>query len=248
MDNDDATVQDVQESGATALPEAQDTPQSAEVQDTTEPSETQQDAVEDGQEAQQPQDQGASDVDDKLKTYAQSQGIDLDSPSAIKAAKIAMAAQSEATKNYHKTQELEKATNIDRDQIPQDATPQQQENIRIRNLELQIGVQNWRQANPEKLALEGEMVNILQDPNKRLLVQEGYLSLDDVYSLAKASAPDNSSQLKSQGGQEALERLAQKQTAAVPRGSATTQTPAKEKPFEELSIAEMEAKLGFVKR
>lgn len=240
MNEDDTTVQDVQDTGAEALPVSQDAPDSAGVQDTTEPSESQQDAAEETP--------SAPDVDDKLKTYAQSQGIDLDSPSAIKAAKIAMAAQSEATKNYHKTQELEKATSITDEQVPADATQQQQENIRIRNLELQLSVQSWKASNPDKAALENDMVKVLQDQKKLAMVQEGYLSLDDVYSLAKASAPDNSSQLKSEGGQEALQRLAQKQTAAVPRGNATTMTAPKEKPFSELSIAEMEAKLGFARR
>lgn len=241
MNEDDTTVQDVQDTGAEALPASQDAPDSAGVQDTTEPGESQQDAAE--------ATPSAPDVDDKLKTYAQSQGIDLDSPSAIKAAKIAMAAQSEATKNYHKTQELEKATNITDEQLPEDATQQQQENVRLRNLELRIEAQNWKQNNPDKAALEDSMAKILSDdPIKKMLVQQGYLSLDDVYSLAKASAPDNSSQLKSEGAQEALQRLAQKQTAAVPRGNATTMTAPKEKPFSELSIAEMEAKLGFARR
>ena len=92
------------------------------------------------------------------------------------------------------------------------------------------------------------MVEVLKDQNKLLLVQQGYLSLDDVYSLAKANAPDNSENIKSEGAQEALRNLAQKQAAAVPTGAATTNSKPAEKDFKELSIAEMEAKLGFARR
>lgn len=189
----------------------------------------------------------APEADDQLQKFAKSQGLDLDSPSAIKAAQIAMKARSEATRNYQKANELEKAANITQDQLPADLTPQQQENVRLRNLELAYGVQQWKMQNQDKLDMESSMVNILGDPIKKQLVQEGYLSLDDVYKLAKAEAPDNSAQVRSEGERAALERLAQKQQAAVPTGHATTQTPPKEKPFNELSIQEMEAKLGRVR-
>lgn len=241
MDEDTTIVQDVTETGAQeAQPVPQNDTEATDVQDVVEPSETQQDATET---------QSAPEVDDKLTKYAQSQGIDLDSPSAIKAARIAMSAQSEATKNYQKAQELEKATNITQEQIPVDATQQERENVRIRNLELQLSIQGWKASNPEKVALESEMVKVLSDPNKKLLVQEGYLSLDDVYSIAKANAPDNSAEIKSQAKQDTLRNLAQKQQAAVPTGNATTTTTStNEKPFAELSLSEMEKRLGFSAR
>jgi hypothetical protein len=240
MDEDNITTTDVQDTGAEALPVVNDDTQVNEVQDTADSSQTQQDATET---------QSAPEVDEELTKYAESNGFELDSPGAIKAAQLARKSQSEATRNYQKSQELEKATNITNDQLSSDASPQQHENVRIRNLELQIGISNWKQSNPEKLALEKEMIGVLSDPNKKYLVQEGYLSLDDVYSLAKASSPDKSSEVKSQGKQEALQSLAQKQQAAVPTGNATTQsTGGQQKPFSELSIAQMEAKLGYARQ
>lgn len=197
---------------------------------------------------EQPQDGGAEpESDDKLRRYAESQGIALDSPGAIKAAEIAMKAQSEATRNYHKAAELEKATNITADQLPADASPQLQENARVRNLELKMDIQSWKMSNPDKLALESQMVQVLADPTKRAMVQEGYLSLDDVYSMAKGAAPDTTAQAESQGAQRALQTLAQKQQAAVPTGHATTNTPPPAKQFADLSLDEMREKLGTVR-
>lgn len=191
----------------------------------------------------------APQVDEQLQKFAQSQGIELDSPNAIKAAQALQKARSEATRNYQKASELEKATNITQEQLPADASQPQYDAARIRNMELKMEVQSWKMNNPDKVALEKEMVGILADPNKKLLVQEGYLSLDDVYKLAKAEAPDNSAAVRSEGKREALQSLAHKQQAAVPTGHATNQgTSPKQKEFKDLSIAEMEARLGFAKR
>jgi hypothetical protein len=241
MEDDNIITSDVQDTGAQeALPVTDNDTQVNDTQTTAEPSDTQQDVTDT---------QDAPTVDEELKKYAESNGIELDSPGAIKAAQLARKSQSEATRNYQKSQELEKATNITQEQLPADATPQQHENVRIRNLELQIGISNWKQSNPEKLALEKEMIGVLSDHNKKYLVQEGYLSLDDVYSIAKANSPDNSAEIKSQGKQEALKSLAQKQQAAVPTGNATTQgLGSQQKPFGELSISQMESKLGFARQ
>lgn len=241
MEDDTTTTQPTDDAGAQAPPVEPVVTDVADETTTTEPSEPSSDAAEETP--------SAPTADDKLQKFARSQGIDLDSPSAIKAAQIAMKAQSEATRNYQKSQELEKATNINPEQVPADATPQQHENVRLRNMELKMDIQSWKLQNQDKLALESQMVEVLSDPNKKLLVQEGYLTLDDVYNLAKANSPDNSAEVKSQGKREALQSLAQKQQAAVPTGHATnpSATP-KEKPFKELSLEEMRAKLGYARR
>lgn len=237
MDEDTTTVQPVVDTGAEALPVVQDEAQSADVQAVAEPSEAQQDVVTD-----------TPDVDDKLTKYAQSQGFELDSPSAIKAARIAMQNQSEATRNYQKASELEKTANITQEQLPADATSQDVDNARVRNLELKMEVQSWKMSNQDKLELEPQMIQVLSDPNKKAMLQEGYLSLDDIYKIAKADAPDNTAQVKSQAKQETLQALAHKQTAAVPTGHATTAGTPSQKPFGQLSREEMRAKLGVHKR
>lgn len=72
--------------------------------------------------------------------------------------------------------------------------------------------------------------------------------LEALYATAALKA-DNSAQVRAQASQETLQRLAQKQQSAVPTGHATNSAagPAQKK-FEDLSLAEMEAKLGFAKR
>lgn len=242
MEDDTTTVAPVEPTGAEpALPAPNDTPDTAVTDPTTEPSDVPQDVDED----QLPQ--SAPQVDDKLKKYADSQGFELDSPGAIKAAQAGLKAQAEATRNYQKAQELEKATNISPDQLPADITPQQQENVRLRNLEMKLDIQSWKMQNQDKLALEGEMIKVLGDPNIKAMVQEGALSLDHIYKIAKADAPDNSAEVKSQVKKETLSNLAHKQQAAVPTGHATnpSATPATKKANE--TLEEMRARIGYHK-
>ena len=202
---EEATTEAPVETGAEAQPvEAE---QAEAVEATEQPEEQTTEAAE-------PSDDG------ELEKFAAAKGLELDSENAKKAAKMAMHAEKLAGKQASRAGELEKATKISDDQIPEGVTPQQYDNIRMRNLELKFGVQEWKQNNPDKAALEPQMVKVLEDPTKLLLVQEGYLSLDDVYSIARANNPDLDSELKSQGKQEGLQNLAQKQKAAVPRGNA----------------------------
>lgn len=220
--------------------------QPADVTTTTELSEPSQDAP-----AATDTADSAPVVDDKLQKYAKSQGLELDSPSAIKAAQIAMKNQSEATRNYQQSKELEKSSQITQEQLPADASSQDVENARLRNIELQLAAANWKTSNPDKAQAEAAMAQVLvNDPQKAQLVQQGLLSFDDLHAIAVAGqAASTADSVKSQVQRETLETLAQNQQAAVPRGSATNPsiTPS-EKPFEELSIAEMEKKLGFVRQ
>src|SRR3954470_13577042 len=103
MEDDTTTAPDPSNAGADeAQPVNEEQPDAAAVQTATEPSESTEEA-----EATELQ-PDSSEPDDKLKKYAASQGLELDSPSAIKAARIAQKAQSEATRNHNKASELEK--------------------------------------------------------------------------------------------------------------------------------------------
>lgn len=164
-------------------------------------------------------------VSERLRKYAENQGFELDSPNAIKAAEIAMKNQSDRSREYQESKELEKVSNITDEQLPVDITPEQRDNVRVRNLELKYDIQQWRMSNPDKATQESAMVEVLADPTKRSLVQEGLLTLDDVYNLARANNADD---LKAQGKREAFEQLKTNQQAAVPRGSAVTSSPKSE--------------------
>ncbi len=240
MDEEIITTPDVQPDAAadTALPADTDASVVPDNEATSDSSEPSQDV-----EAQP----NAPQVDDQLQKFARSQGIELDSPNAIKAAQALQKARGEATRNYQKVSELEKVTNITQEQLPDDATTQQVDTARLRNMEIRMEVQGWKMQNQDKLTLEADMVKILSDPKKKELVQAGYLSLDDIYSLAKASAPDNSAEVSTQASQKTLQNLAQKMQAAVPTGHATTNAGPKEKDFRQLSSEERRAKLGVVR-
>lgn len=164
-------------------------------------------------------------ADDKLQKFASSHGLELDSPNAIKAAKIAMDNQADFHRERQSASELEKIAKITPDQVPEDFTPEQNSNVRIRNIELTNEAMRWKQDNPEKVQYEAAMADILvNDPGKRLMVQEGYLSLDDVYNIARGSSSSDVD-LKAQGAKQALETLRDNQQAATPRGAAVSGMP-----------------------
>lgn len=181
-----------------------------------EPAEAVAPATDNSQEA--PQTEEPSKEDNSTSEWLKKKGVDPTSPEAIeKVAEMARNAEKAMHEKAQKASELEKTAKITDDQIPVDATQEQLDNVRVRNLELKLDIQEWKRSNPDKLEKEAEMVKVLQDPIKKSLVQEGYLTLDDVYSIAQAG---NQEAAKSQGKREALENLAQKQQAAVPTGNA----------------------------
>lgn len=244
MDEDTTTATtDVQTGAEEAQPVTDVDTTAADAQTTTEPGEESQDveAVETPADAPQ--------VDDKLQKYAQSQGLDLDSPSAIKAATIAMKAQSEATRNYHKTTELEKTLTATSDEVAEVVAEQRGVTDplvldmlkRDQRREVKDSIRDFWDANPTARDYESKMIELLQ--TKPHLAGD----LESLYATAVMQSGKLDS-VKSQGKREALESLAHKQQAAVPTGNATNRsmTP-KEKPFKDLSIAEMEAKLGTVR-
>lgn len=216
----------------------QTTEETQETEDSSQPEETQEESpAEDTSDA------------DKLRKWAEAKGLTLDSDNAVKAAQMAREAEKAMHQKAQKASELEKSTKIAEEQVPEDATEQQKDNIRARNLELRMDIRDWKDANPDKVGDEAKMVEVLGDPTKKALLQEGYLSIDDVWKLAAGGDTTRTETAEQNGKTKALKSLAQKQQAAVPTGNATTsETKSKEKPFEELSVKEMEAKLGFARR
>jgi hypothetical protein len=253
MSEDTTTVQatDTQTGAELAQPVTDVSTQAADVQPASEPSNPSQDAPQSDAEPQATADDSAPQVDEKLQKYAKSQGLELDSPSAIKAAQIAMKNQSEATRTYQRASELEKTVSTVSDQYAEAEaaqTGQDPELLKtVRGLQIENAVNkfwNTPLANgdlPDK-GLEQAMIAEVQS--------KPYLAGDfeSLYATAlfKSGSAEN---VKSQAKRETLEELAHTQTAAVPRGNATnsSMTPA-EKPFQDLSIQEMEQKLGFVRR
>lgn len=68
---------------------------------------------------------------------------------------------------------------------------------------------------------EAEFAKYIIDTNKADLINGGHLTLEEAYKLSGVGSVDPST-YKSQGKKEALQTLANKQTATAPKGSATT--------------------------
>lgn len=71
---------------------------------------------------------------------------------------------------------------------------------------------------------EAQFAKYIIDTNKADLINGGYLTLEEAYKLSGVGSVDPST-YKSQGKKEALQTLANKQTATAPKGNATTMAP-----------------------
>lgn len=187
-------------------------------------------------------------VDDKLKSFAKGQGIDnVDelSERELKLLKVAKDNQAEFQRNRQKASELEKTVTAASDadaEANAEATGQDPELLkRVQRVEVRENVRDfWNQPDIDR-SFEPAMIDLLK--TKPYLAGD----LESLYAAAVMKSGGVAA-VKSQGKREALESLAHKQQAAVPAGNATTQGTPKGKPFKDLSIPEMEKRLGFVRR
>jgi hypothetical protein len=191
--------------------------------------------------------EGESSEEDALAKFAKAKGLELDSDNAKKAAKMAMEAEKRMHSATGRATELEKTMSTMSDESAQQvaqATGQDPEVLkRLQRMEVKDSIRDFWETHPDAKQYEKEMAKIAVESG---LSGSADAILKAAYAMAVAN---NQGAVKSQGKREALESLAHKQQAAVPTGSATNAgTLPKEKPFEELSIKEMEAKLGFVHR
>jgi hypothetical protein len=156
---------------------------------------------------------------DDNSEWLKSKGIeDLSTPEGQ--AKLVKSAREAEKLMHEKTQrasELEKSvtTGFDED-VAKDVTTGALEaddpRIAIRKLEIKQNVRDFFDDNPEAKPYEAKMIEIV--------AKKPWLK-DDLESLYANALKDNVSSLKSEGGKEALETLAAKQSATAPRGSAT---------------------------
>lgn len=204
----------------------------------------------DKQEAQEGGDKPLPNSDEKLASFAKGQGIeDLSdlSPREMSLLKSAYDNKAEQDRVRQKATELEKTMSTMSDESAQqvaEATGQDPEVLkRLQRMEVKDSIRDFWETHPEARQYQQEMAKIASDSGL-------YGSPDAILKAAYAMAvANNQGAVKSQGKREALESLAQKQQAAVPAGNATNPgvTP-KAKDFKDLSISEMEAKLGFARR
>lgn len=241
MDEQTTTAEGTQETGAetTALPVQDDQATAAPVTND-EQTET---STEGEQTASLPE------VDDKLASFAKGQGIDdiTDlTPRERSLLKSAYDNQAEFQRNRQKATELEKTMSTMSDESAEQAAEQTGQDPevlkRLQRMEVKDSIRDFWDTHPEARKYEAEMAKIAVESG---IYGTPEAILKAAYAMALSNDTDS---VKSQGKKEALESLAHRQQAAVPTGAATTSVMPKDKPFNELSISEMEAKLGFVRR
>lgn len=212
---------------------------------TTDDTEQQTDTV---QQSETQQEQASE--DDPLVKFAQSKGLELDSDNARKAAKMAMEAEKRMHQATGRVSEVEKTLSTMSDQSAEheaQVTGQDPELLKaVRGLQVNNSIREFFDANPDARQYEAEMSKIA---NESGLFGSADAILKASYAMAVANDPSKLEAVRSQTKQATLQSLAHKQQAAVPTGNATTSsTSTNEKPFADLSLAEMEKRLGYAKQ
>ena len=241
MEEETTTTEVVGQDTGAQVAQPVDTDNTEAVQETDQPEQ---------QTEEQPEATQQSDDDDDVSKFAQSKGLELDSDNARKAAKMAMESEKRMHQATQKSGELEKSmvsmSDKSSEQVAQ-ATGQDPELLkRLNAMEVKSQIRDFFDGNPEAKQYEAAMSKIASEAG---LYGSAEAILKASYAMAKASDSGATASVKSQAKRDTLESLAHKQQAAVPRGNATnSDITSKEKPFAELSIAEMEAKLGTARR
>lgn len=185
------------------------------------------------------------DEDAELSEWASKKGLELDSDNTKKAAKMAREAEKAFHAKSQKASELEKAATTASDEIADSEairTGQDPELLRrLQRVEIKNTVSDFYESNPDARQYDALMGEIA--------TERPHLAgdLDALYATAVVKSGGVAA-VKSQGKREGLADLAHRQQAAVPRGNATTSGTPKGKDFKDLSISEMEKKLGFVRQ
>lgn len=189
-------------------------PEETEQQTTAAPEDVKQDQP-DSEESQGESTDSLPDVDESLRKYAESKGLELDSPSAVKAAKIAMDNQAQFQRTRQEATQLKKSMDTVADGIADEEaqiTGQDPDTLRtLKRLLVKDSIRDFYDAHPEAKDRESEIA--------QTVVERPYLvnDLEAAWALVQSKNADS---LKAEGKKEALKTLAGKQQAAVPRGNA----------------------------
>lgn len=210
MEEQTITESVAQDTGADAALPVQNDNETAVSQSTDKPSESTQGESEDS----------LPSIDEKLQSFAKGQGIEDVSQLSEreqKLLKIAYDNNAEYQRTRQKASELEKSLTDTSDEYAEQiaySTGQDPELLkRVQRVEVKEAVRDFFNAHPDARELEQDMI--------AELVKRPHLAgdLEALYAVVKAS---NLDAVKSQGKKEALQSLAHKQTAAVPRGNAVS--------------------------
>lgn len=176
--------------------------------------------------------QGQPAQTDDTAAWLQSKGVDPNDPEAFqKVAQMAYHSEKQMTKATQEASELKKSLTPAQPAAPADGTqgdPMMSEFIQDYRRDKLIN--GFKEAHPDWHENEPAMVKILTQPTpsgytNSQLVNAGILSLETVYAMAKASAPDNSAQIQTQAKQDVLQTLANTQRAGGGTPQASNSNP-----------------------
>jgi hypothetical protein len=161
-------------------------------------------------------------TDDNL-AWLTNKGIDPSSPEAL--AKVAEMYRNAETQLRSTRNDAKLDTSIteaaqESDLAAANPTPEWQQELN--QLKLERNVDKFFSQEGIDAAMRPKMAEVAaQNPNLAYLVENGVLSLQDMYNMVRGSDPALLNQAKQDGGREALQKVADKQQAKAVPGNAT---------------------------
>ena len=176
---------------------------------------------------------------DEIEQFLAKKGIDPSDPNAVR--KIADMYRNSEKLAYNKSQETAQLQRQLAQQNAQTAVPSQEALNRVRSLEIQMGTKEWKSTHNLSADDEQKMVEYINQPivdnlgnpkinpltgtpyTKGMLVNNGIMSLDDVYRLAGCGVKQVDD-LKDNLRREVEKEMAARQAAKRPSSNATNST------------------------
>jgi len=220
MDEQTTTSNPAQDTGADLLAEPVTAASDEAAQQPAEPTEQPKAPVE----PEGPPDPAQPATDDNLE-WLKSKGVDPSDPEAVrKVADMYRNAEKAMHQSTAKASELEKTltTGLQQDAASADPDAVTQLAAEVQGLKLAQTVNGFFAENPDAKAHEPRMTEIVNErPEIGQLVKAGYLSVSDLYQMARGGDTSLEAAARQQGGKEALQQVASKQQAKAVTGVAT---------------------------
>jgi len=155
--------------------------------------------------------------------WLRSKGLDPEDPEAFKkAANMAYNSEKLMSRTQQKSNlELERQLTSQPPQVSNDPQVQALAD-EVFNLRMQQTAKDFIANNNVNAEQKSQFIEFLQkNPDKQQLVDYGYMTVDEAYTLSGVGKSDTNA-IKAEGGRETLEKLANQQRASSPTSNATT--------------------------
>lgn len=171
---------------------------------------------------------------DDTAAWLQSKGVDPNDPEAFqKVAQMAYHSEKQMTKATQEASELKKSLTQPPQQPEEGSGVDPVMSEFIQDYRRDKLINGFKESHPDWNQHEPAMVSKLQEAvntpygvyTRSQLVNAGFMSLEDVYAMAKGSAPVDTTQIQTQAKQEVLQTLANTQRAGGGNAHASNSTP-----------------------